>query len=725
MQTWDDEKGYGAEDGDCRALVIASRGETRELVVAALADEGFQVVEIPAASARAGRFPEEPPALIVVDAGERTEDWCRRVRSRVRLEHVPLIALTDGDGREALHRVYAAGATAVFIKPVDHGFLRERFRSHGDTGRTLTGMQPALMSDARILHAVPDTFFVLGEDGMVREYLGGGEKDPLLRPERLARRRLSEVLPRDVAALILRNIRRTLSGRRPCNFEFELGGAGEKQRYEMRLMVQGRDRVMAITRNVSDMALASREGAAAGPDTLTGLPGRTAFLGRLDAMVEDAQRLHRGLAIMSVDLDRFTRINETLGRAVGDAILRVVGSRLERCLRDADAVQHPRSGPDGTSELARIGGDEFVVVLRDVDDRETVTQVAGRIRAAFADPVSYQGHQLEVTPSIGIALYPADGNDARTLLESARAALDEARMGGEAGQEFYSDTMRQRALRRLDLKDELRSAIERDQLELRYLPRIDLDTGRVAGLEALLRWQHPVRGAIALRELIPLAEATGLMRPIGKWVLHAACAHAAYWAETWETMPPVSVNLSEQEFCREDLPRIVHGAIEAAGLAPEQLELELTEAMLLRDRQAAIMLQKLKAVGVGIVIDDFGVGHSSLGRLIQYPIKAIKIDRSFVEQCQADKAQRSVCSAIIAMSRELGLAVIAEGVETVEQVDFLRERGCQALQGFFFAEPLRVDDVPAFLAAHLGRTPDGDVIDLATIRSRFALRNTG
>lgn len=724
MHSWDRENGHTAAGDDSRALVIAAKGETRDLVMAALGDEGFHVVEIPVGSARGGRFPEEPPALVVVDAGERTEDWCRRVRSRVRLEHVPLIALTDGDGRDALHRVYAAGATAVFIKPVDHGFLRERFRSHGDTGRTLTGMQPALMSDARILHAVPDTFFVLGEDGMVREYLGGGEQDPLLRPERLARRRLSEVLPRDVASLIVRNIRRTLSRRQPCSFEFELGEAGEKQRYEMRLMVQGRDRVMAIARNVSDMAVASRA-AGGGPDTLTGLPGRTAFLGRLDAMLEDARRLHHGLAVMCIDLDRFTRINETLGRAVGDAILRVVGSRLERCLRDADAVQRPRPGPGESSELARIGGDEFVVVLRDIEERGTVTQVAGRIRAAFADPVSYQGHQLEVTPSIGIALYPADGSDAQALLDSARAALDEARMGGEAGQEFYSDTMRQRVLHRLDLKDELRSAIERDQLELRYLPRIDLETGRVAGLEALLRWQHPVRGAISLQELIPLAEATGLMRPIGKWVLHAACAHAAYWAETWEIMPPVSVNLSEQEFCREDLPRVVYGALEASGLAAAQLELELTEPMLMRDRQAAVMLQKLKALGVGIVIDDFGVGHSSLGRLIQYPIKAIKIDRSFVEQCQADTAQRSVCSAIIAMSRELGLAVIAEGVETVEQIDFLRERGCHALQGFFFAEPLRVEDVPPFLAAHLGRTPDGDVVDLATIRSRFALRHTG
>jgi diguanylate cyclase (GGDEF)-like protein len=724
MHSWDRENGYTAAGEDSRALVIAAKGETRDLVMAALGDEGFHVIEIPVGSSRSGRFPEEPPALVVVDAGERTEDWCRRVRSRVRLEHVPLIALTDGDGREALHRVYAAGATAVFIKPVDHGFLRERFRSHGDTGRTLTGMQPALMSDARILHAVPDTFFVLGEDGLVREYLGGGEQDPLLRPERLARRRLSEVLPRDVASLIVRNIRRTLSRRQPGSFEFELGEAGEKQRYEMRLMVQGRDRVMAIARNVSDMAVASRA-AGGGPDTLTGLPGRTAFLGRLDAMLEDARRLRHGLAVMCIDLDRFTRINETLGRAVGDAILRVVGSRLERCLRDADAVQRPRAGSGESSELARIGGDEFVVVLRDVEERATVTQVAGRIRAAFADPVSYQGHQLEVTPSIGIALYPADGSDAQALLDSARAALDEARMGGEAGQEFYSDTMRQRVLHRLDLKDELRSAIERDQLELRYLPRIDLETGRVAGLEALLRWQHPVRGAISLQELIPLAEATGLMRPIGKWVLHAACAHAAYWAETWETMPPVSVNLSEQEFCREDLPRVVHGALEASGLTAGQLELELTEPMLMRDRQAAVMLQKLRAIGVGIVIDDFGVGHSSLGRLIQYPVKAIKIDRSFVEQCQADTAQRSVCSAIIAMSRELGLAVIAEGVETVEQIDFLRERGCHALQGFFFSEPLRVEDVPAFLAAHLGRTPDGQVIDLATIRSRFALRHTG
>lgn len=723
MKAWSIEKGT-ADPDESRALVIAARGEGRRLILAALQAEGFRVAEMPPDTAGGRRFPAEPPALIVIDAGEHTAEWCRRIRSRVRLEHVPLIALIEEEGRDALHAMYGAGATAVFIKPVDPEFLRERFRSHGDTGRTLTGMQPALMADARILHAVPDTFFVLGADGMVREYLGGGEKDLLLRPERLARRRLSEVLPRDVAALIVRNVRRTLGSGEPCNFEFELGESGATQRYEMRLLGQGRDRVMAITRNVSDMALkngAARSAVAS--DTLTGLPGRVALLGRLDAMIDDARRLGSGLALMRVDLDRFTRINENLGRPVGDAILRVVGSRLERCLREADAVQ--RADDRAASELARIGGDEFVIVLQNLSERSDVRQIAGRIRGAFADPVSYQGHQLEVSPSIGIAMFPEDGEAAEELLANARAALDEARTHGGDGQEFYSDTMRQRALRRLDLKDELRAAIERDQLELRYLPRVDLETGRVAGLEALLRWQHPERGPVPLGQLLPLAESTGLIRPIGKWVLNAACAHAGYWSQTWAAMPPVSVNLSEQEFSDAGLVHVVRSALDAAGLAPDQLELEVTETALLRERQAPVILQKLKALGVGIVIDDFGVGHSSLARLIQLPLKAIKIDRSFVEQCQADTAERSVCSAIIAMSRELGLTVIAEGVENIAQINFLRARGCNALQGFFFAEPLRAEDVPAFLAAHLGVTPEGEVIDLATIRSRFALRNSG
>ncbi|MEJ2602803.1 MAG: EAL domain-containing protein [Gammaproteobacteria bacterium] len=723
MQSWNFDR-RAPSGGDSQAVVIASRGENRQLLVEALEDEGFHVVEIPVSSVRGSRFPDEPPALIVVDAGERTGDWCRRIRSRVRLEHVPLIALSEDEGRGSLHAIYEAGATAVFLKPVQPAFLRERFRSHGDTGRTLTGIQPALMADARILHAVPDIFFVLGVDGMVREYLGGGENDPLLRPERLTRRRLSEVLPRDVAALILRNIRRTLSTRDTCNFEFELGDNGEKQRYEMRLLVQGRDRVMAITRNVSEMQVGGRSGDGdSGSDTLTGLPGRAAFLGRFAAMIDDARRQHRGLAVMSVDLDRFTRINRTLGRPVGDAILRVVGSRLERCLRDADAVQ--RTDRHGATELARLGGDEFVIVLRDIEERDDVRQVANRVRDAFADPVSYQGHQIEVSTSTGIALFPEDGGNAEELLANVRAALDEARFRGSDRPEFYSDTVRHRALKRLDLKDELRTAIEQNQLELRYLPRIDLGTGRIGGLEALLRWQHPARGLVSLDQLIPLAEATGLMRPIGKWVLYTACAHAAYWSQTWESMPPISVNLSEQEFSREDLTGVVRGALERACLPAEQLELEVTEAVLMRERHAEITLQKLSALGVGLVIDDFGVGHSSLGRLTHYPLKAMKIDRSFVERCQDDTAERSVCSAAIAVARELGLTVIAEGVETLDQIEFLRDRGCDALQGFFFSEPLTADEVPAFLEVHLGITADGRTIDLATIRRRFTLRNTG
>ncbi len=723
MQSWNFDR-RTPSGGDSQAVVIASRGESRQVVAEALEDEGFHVVEIPVGSVRGSHFPDEPPALIVVDAGERTCDWCRRIRSRVRLEHVPLIALSEDEGRGSLHALYEAGATAVFIKPVEPDFLRERFRSHGDTGRTLTGMQPALMADARILHAVPDIFFVLAADGMVREYLGGGENDPLLRPERLARRRLSEVLPREVAALILRNIRRTLSTRDACNFEFELGDNGAKQRYEMRLLVQGRDRVMAITRNVSEMQVRGRSGdGESGSDTLTGLPGRAAFLGRLDATIDGARRLQRGLAVMSVDLDRFTRINQTLGRPVGDAILRVVGSRLERCLRDADAVQRPDQR--GATELARIGGDEFIIVLRDIEDRADVRQVASRVRDAFADPVSYQGHQIEVSTSIGIAMFPEDGRTAEELLVSVRAALDEARSRGSDGPEFYSDTVRHRALKRLDLKDELRAAIEQNQLELRYLPRIDLATGRIGGLEALLRWQHPARGMVPLDQLIPLAEATGLMRPIGKWVLYTACAHAAYWAQTWESMPPVSVNLSEQEFSREDLTAVVRGALERVGLPAEQLELELTESVLIRERQAETALQKLAAMGVGLVLDDFGVGQSSIGRLTRYPLKAIKIDRSFVQRCEAESPERAVCSAVIALSRELGLTVIAEGVETLQQIEFLRERGCDALQGFFFSEPLTAEQVPAFLEAHLGMTADGKTVDLATIRSRFTLRNTG
>ena len=666
---------------------------------------------------------DNPPAVILFDAAAALGDplgFCREIRRMPGCDYIPLLLLSDDDSEGELQRAYDADVTTVFAKPLDEQAFRRHIRSLGDTGRTLSGVRALRTPEAQVFNTMPDAFFIAGTDGLLRQYLGGGSDDPVLQPEAIEGHMIPDIWPREVASQVMQKIRRTLKSRDGCGLQFELEGDGISSHYEMRLLVQGRDRVLMILRNLDRGAAPAAPGVDRSSDTLTGLTTRDVFMSHFDSLIADAKLRERGIAVFCIDIDRFTRINETLGRAVGDAVLKVTAQRIERCLRSSD--QLARIDDPDSSSLTRISGDEFVLVLADIESREDVSTVASRVRDAFEEPVTIEGHQLKITPSIGIAMYPLDGEKANDLLKNARVALDEAKVMSVEGREFYSDTMRFRALKRFDVKNELRWAIEKEQLELRFLPRIDLSTGHAAGLEALLRWMHPLRGSVPLNEVIPLAEATGLIYPIGEWVLHTACAQANAWRQLDENLPAVSVNLSQQEFTRSDLAEIVRVALHESRLPPELLELEITEGMLLRNRQAEAVLQDLDALGVGIVLDDFGQGHSSIASLTSMPIKALKIDRAFIDGVREPGDKQAICAAMIAMSRELGITVIAEGVENELQVEFLKERGCDAVQGFLYTEPLHGDDVAAFLAACREVADETMVIDLETVRAKIEVK---
>jgi diguanylate cyclase (GGDEF)-like protein len=707
-----------------RALVITSDSEISCGVSRLLESEGYvaaacldldQAIECAAESA---------PAVIVVDAAidpHNSLATCQAVRRLPGCDFVPLLLLSDDCDSAAVEQAYDENVTAVVAKPIDEQAFTNHIRSLGDTGRTLSGIRALRAPESDVLHSMPDAFFVAGKDGLLQQYLGGANEDPVLTPEDIEGQLISDIWPANVAKLVLQNIKRVLRSREGYAFEIELSGHDMNSRYEIRLLVQGRDRVLMIMRNITD---AHEKTAAAQDrnvsDTLTGLTAGDIFKTDFDELIADAKLRERGIAVFCIDIDRFSRINSTLGRAVGDAVLKVTAQRIERCLRSTD--QLARIDDTDGSSLTRISGDEFVLVLADIESRDDVGTVAVRVREAFEEPVTIEGHRLKITPSIGISLYPLDGSNADTLLQNARVALDEAKVMSVDGKEFYSNTMQFRALKRFDVKNELRWAIEKEQLELRYLPRIDLTTGHVAGLEALLRWMHPLRGSVPLSELIPLAEATGLIYPIGEWVLATACQQANEWYIDDLNVPPVSINLSQQEFTRDDLASLISRALEDAGLPSSQLELEITEAMLMRSRQADVALNELSKFGVGIVLDDFGQGHSSIAHLTSLPIKAIKIDRDFIDGVSEPGAKQAICSAMIAMSRELGITVIAEGVESESQVDFLRERGCDAVQGFLYTEPLPAEEVPAFLIACKEVADESMVINLDTVRYQIGVK---
>lgn len=709
-----------------QALIVSSNKSLSRVVSRLLAADGYRSVQLSGFGELENSIEDPSPAVVVIDSAMSPDgglEICRKVRTLPGCEYIPLLLLSDTAGASAMERAYDQNVTTVIAKPLNEDAFRNHIRSLGDTGRTLSGIRALRMPKSNVLRTMPDAFFIAGNDGRLRQYLGGAIDDCVLCPEDIEGERIADVWPEEVGRRVLQSVRRVLRSRQGDVLNFELQRDGVRGLYEMRLLVQGRDKVLLVIRNITNQS--DRRLAIEGSDpaeTLTGLTTRTIFEKQFEAILADAKLRERGVAVLCIDIDRFGRINDTLGRAAGDTVLKVTAQRIARCLRSSDKLA--RVNDCEKSTLTRLGGDEFVLVLADIESRDDIGTVATRVQEAFVEPISIGGHQLKVAPSIGIAIYPLDGSTIDELLKNARVALDEAKVTSAEGHEFFSSTMKYRSAKRLDVKNELHWAIEKQQLQLHYLPRIDLTTGQVTGLEALLRWMHPLRGSVPLAELLPLAEATGLIFPIGEWVLQTACAEAAAWCELDASAPPVGVNLSQQEFARSDLGELVENTLKSTGLPPSQLELEITESMLIRNRRSHASVRALNLIGVGVVLDDFGQGHSSIANLTSLPIKAIKIDRTFVDGVKESEEKRAICSAMIAMSRELGISVIAEGVESQEQVRFLRDRGCDAVQGFLYTQPLPLEQVPAFLQACGQILDETSVIDLNTARHKIS-RKTG
>ncbi|MDH5512757.1 MAG: EAL domain-containing protein [Gammaproteobacteria bacterium] len=420
-------------------------------------------------------------------------------------------------------------------------------------------------------------------------------------------------------------------------------------------------------------------------DVLTGLPNRVLLLDRLRQAMIEARRHNRLAALLFLDLDRFKNINDTLGHEMGDLMLHKVAQRLQECVRPGDTV-------------ARPGGDEFIIVLASVAHVDDVSRVAQKIIDVFSSPFEISGQELFVTCSIGITLYPFDDQDIDALYRNADAAMYHAKDEGGNNFQFYSAEMNAQTLKRLSLENALRHALERDEFRLYYQPQVDVLSDRIIGAEALIRWQHPEWGLVPPLEFIPLAEETGLIVPIGEWVLRTACAQARAWQDAGLVIPRVAVNLSARQFRQPRLLDVIMAALRQTGLAPERLEIELTESLVMRDVDRNIdVLQGLKRMGVAIAIDDFGTGYSSLSYLRRLPIDVIKIDRSFIEHIPDNPDDASVAVAIMALAKSLQLKTVAEGVETSKQLDFLHRHGCDTAQGYYHARPLPAEDFVRFL----------------------------
>jgi diguanylate cyclase (GGDEF)-like protein len=423
-------------------------------------------------------------------------------------------------------------------------------------------------------------------------------------------------------------------------------------------------------------------------DALTGLPNRLLLRDHLDLAMAQTRRGGPGLALMFLDLDRFKVINDSLGHASGDGLIREVGGRLRAAVREGDTV-------------ARLGGDEFVLLLLGVDDPTTAVRVAEKVLASLRQPFEIEGRELFVTASIGVSLHPADGRDAETLLKNADVALYRAKEVGRDNCQLFAPAMTTAASERLDLESELRRALGQGELEVFFQPLIDLDKSAPYGVEALLRWRHPARGLVLPSDFLPLAEATGLLLPMGAFVLGTACRQVRQWEREGLGQLAVAVNLSARQFQDPGVAQQIFHVLADTGLAPSRLQIEITETSAMQNAAAAATtLRELKDLGVRVALDDFGTGHSSLAYLKLFPVDILKIDQSFIRGLPGDAEDAAIATAVIGLARSLELDVVAEGVETTEQCYFLRARDCARAQGQLFSLPLSAPDCAAFLRRH-------------------------
>jgi diguanylate cyclase (GGDEF)-like protein len=456
-------------------------------------------------------------------------------------------------------------------------------------------------------------------------------------------------------------------------------------------------------------------------DSLTGLPNRNLFKEKLEESLKLSEAQRHLLAVMFLDLDHFKRINDTYGHGIGDLLLKTVAARLAAGVRTNESNRNSDlQGEDIV--IGRFGGDEFTILIKEITNPKDATRIAQRLLQTMSNPYALDGLELDVAATIGISIYPFDGRDSDTLLRNADTALYHAKENGRNSFHLYSQSMNEKAFEKLSMGSQLRKALHRKEFEIHYQPKLAAQTREIAGAEALIRWRHPVRGLLQASEFIPLAEETGLIKPIGEWVLRTVCAQISIWLKEGLPVVPVAVNLSPLQFGQGNLASLIARILAETSLDQRYLELELTESAIMENQQEADdSLAELRLLGMNISIDDFGTGYSSLSRLKSFNLDALKIDKSFVLNCSENPDDRAIITAIVAMARSLELKVVAEGVETEQQLAFLRELGCDEIQGYYFSKPIPPQEFASLLQNSIDPLPKA--INEASVSFRLVKGN--
>ncbi len=687
-------------DKPATVLVADDDESVRVFVRAALERMGLQVCEASNGIQALEQFTLRRPNIIVLDVMMPLMDGfttCSKLRDSAEGRGLPILIMTDFDDADAIAGAYDHGATDFITKPLNPVILSHRVRYMLRGSQTLDAL---LRSEARLglaqriakignwewqprtgqFSASSELCRLMG----IRPQDFGGTLDAFL-----------QLVDAEDRERVDHALKRILTERVPCDIDHRIvlpNGSEFTVNLQAEAVAENQSKALTIVGTAQDISERKRSEREihrlAYYDSLTGLPNRVLFKDRVTQAIAHARRYQYHLALLFLDLDRFKVINDTLGHNVGDLLLKHVADRLTDSVRHSDSICRS-TDTDRNHELARLGGDEFTVLLTNLRDVQDASRVARRILEALARPFSVNGQEIFVTVSVGIAIFPADGDCVDILLKNSDTAMYHAKEQGRNNFQYYSNVMNAAANERLVLEGEVRHATERQEFVVYYQPQVDLRSGRIMGAEALVRWQHPQRGLVGPSEFLQAASDTGMIRAIDECVLLTACRHSRAWQERGLAVPSVSINVSNSFFHGSTLLRAVQDALQETGLAPDRLELELTESIAMRNVDTSInMLQQLKTMGVQLAIDDFGTGYSSLSYLQRLPLNRVKIDQSFIREILTHAQPVPIVRAIIAMAHSLQMDVLAEGVEDEAQRTILLAEGCDQAQGYLFGRPM-------------------------------------
>ncbi len=689
-------------DDDLAGLLMASE---------ALTAAGFEVLEAEDGQEGVEQFNKHKPDIVVMDVimpRMNGFESCAAIRSSDGGEHVPILMITGLEDVESIQKAYEAGATDFVTKPINFFLLPYRVRYMMRSAKNADDLRASqlLLGKAQRIAKLGHWEWILDSDRVS----WSSECTNILQSETLGNQLSSflNAVHADDRGHVAGILERARSDAGKFNFEFRTGtsDAGEDARIiHVEAEPETNNHMVGTIQDITERTNAEEQiHNLAYYDLVTGLPNRAHLYDMIALAQSRCEKQSSKFALLFLDLDHFKQVNDTLGHNAGDLLLRQVSSRLAQAIRQRpshSASSNPTSC-NSTEAIARLGGDEFVVLVDYVDRVEDAAYVARRICKTLSESFNLDGNDVRITTTIGISLFPDDGTTADKLLKHADVAMYHAKEQGRNGYQFYSESIHELALERFAMERDLRKTLETDGFHLEYQPKVSIKTGEVTGLEALVRWEHPERGRVSPVDFIPLAEETGLIVPLGEWVLKTACKQMVKWIDAGIQPFIMAVNCSAIQLVRTDMAKVIKEALDSTGLNPAYLEIELTESLLMQDVEEGIkILQALKDLGLHVSIDDFGTGFSSLSYLKRLPVDKLKIDQSFIKDLTTDPGDAAIVTSMITLAHNLDLTVVAEGVENAEQLGFLRAERCDEVQGYLISKPMPVDHFTGWMEARL------------------------